>query len=167
MMKSRVSKASSLLDAFAGGRADYVMVDVEGFDDSVVYSLDLGRHRPKLIAFESRSCSVRPEALYDVVEFCSMRGYKAVGPVKANHVCIRDDRSAKPVAPAGASQGAEEAALPGAAGDFSGTAARGPAPRARHGPRAADKKWECGGMVPHPNCGGGLPGRTGPGSILI
>ena len=94
-------KASSLLDAFAGGRADYVMVDVEGFDDSVVYSLDLGRHRPKLIAFESKVMqSVRPEALYDVVEFCSMRGYKAVGPVKANHVCIRDDRSvAKPVTP--------------------------------------------------------------------
>ena len=69
------------------------MVDVEGFDDSVVYSLDLGRHSPKLIAFESKVMqSVRPEALYDVVEFCSMRGYKAVGPVKANHVCIRDDR---------------------------------------------------------------------------
>ena len=93
-------KASSLLDAFAGGRADYVMVDVEGFDDSVVYSLDLGRHRPRLIAFESKVMqSVRPEALFDVVEFCGQRGYKAVGPVKANHVCIRDDRS-KPVAPA-------------------------------------------------------------------
>ena len=78
------------------------MVDVEGFDDSVVYSLDLGRHRPKLIAFESKVMqSVRPEALFDVVEFCSMRGYKAVGPVKANHVCIRDDRPvATPVAPA-------------------------------------------------------------------
>ena len=45
--------------------------------------------------------SVRPEALYDVVEFCTMRGYKTVGPVKANHVCIRDDRPvATPVAPA-------------------------------------------------------------------
>merc|ERR1719263_1386834 len=77
------------------------MVDVEGFDDSVVYSLDLGRHRPRLIAFESKVMqSVRPEALYDVVEFCSMRGYKAVGPVKANHVCVRDDRApATPVAP--------------------------------------------------------------------
>ena len=73
-------KASSLLDAFAGGRADYVMVDVEGFDDSVVYSLDLGRHRPKLIAFESKVMqSVRPEALYDVVEFCSMRGIRRWG----------------------------------------------------------------------------------------
>ena len=30
-----------------------------------------------------------------------MRGYKAVGPVKANHVCVRDDRApATPVAPA-------------------------------------------------------------------
>ena len=96
-------KASALLDAFAGGRADYVMVDVEGFDDSVVYSLDLGRHRPRLIAFESKVMqSVRPEALYDVVEFCGQRGYKAIGPVKANHVCIRDDRSvAKPVTPPG------------------------------------------------------------------
>ena len=40
------------------------MIDVEGFDDSVVYSQDLGRHRPKLIAFESKVMqSVRPEAL--------------------------------------------------------------------------------------------------------
>lgn len=94
-------KASSLLDAFAGGRADYVMVDVEGFDDSVVYSLDLGRHRPKLIAFESKVMQgTRPEALYDVVEFCGQRGYKAIGPVKANHVCVRDDRPAPPVPPA-------------------------------------------------------------------
>ncbi len=95
-------KASALLDAFAGGRADYVMIDVEGFDDSVVYSLDLGRHRPRLIAFESKVMQgTRPEALYDVVEFCSMRGYKAVGPVKANHVCVRDDRApAQPAAPA-------------------------------------------------------------------
>ena len=85
-------EAAALLDAFAGGRAYFVMIDVVGFDDSVVYSLDLGRHRPRLIAFESKVMqSVRPEALYDVVEFCSMRGYKAVGPVKANHVCVRGD----------------------------------------------------------------------------
>ncbi len=95
-------KAASLLDAFVGGRADYVMVDVEGFDDSVVYSLDLGRHRPRLIAFESKVMqSVRPEALFDVVEFCGQRGYKTVGPVKANHVCVHDDRSVKPVTPPG------------------------------------------------------------------
>ena len=125
-------KASALLDAFAGVCiCGYIyMVDVEGFDDSVVYSLDLGRHRPKLIAFESKVMqSVRPEALYDVVEFCSMRGYKAVGPVKANHVCIRDDRSvprracqpATPPAPPATRAGLRgpepEALLPGAAGD--------------------------------------------------
>ena len=85
-------KAASLLDAFTGGTADYVMVDVEGFDDTVVYSLDLGSHRPKLIAFESKILQgKRPEALYDVVEFCAQRGYKAVGPVMANHVCVRGD----------------------------------------------------------------------------
>ena len=56
------------------------------------YSLDLGSHRPKLIAFESKILQgKRPEALYDVVEFCAQRGYKAVGPVMANHVCVRGD----------------------------------------------------------------------------
>ena len=59
---------------------------------TVVYSLDLGSHRPKLIAFESKILQgKRPEALYDVVEFCAQRGYKAVGPVMANHVCVRGD----------------------------------------------------------------------------
>ena len=48
--------------------------------------------RPKLIAFESKILQgKRPEALYDVVEFCAQRGYKAVGPVMANHVCVRGD----------------------------------------------------------------------------
>ena len=51
-----------------------------------------GSHRPKLIAFESKILQgKRPEALYDVVEFCAQRGYKAVGPVMANHVCVRGD----------------------------------------------------------------------------
>ena len=51
-----------------------------------------GSHRPKLIAFESKILQgKRPEALYDVVEFCAQRGYKPVGPVMANHVCVRGD----------------------------------------------------------------------------
>ena len=65
---------------------------LEDLGVSVVYSLDLGSHRPKLIAFESKILQgKRPEALYDVVEFCAQRGYKAVGPVMANHVCVRGD----------------------------------------------------------------------------
>ena len=55
-------KASSLLDAFAGGRADYVMVDVEGFDDSVVYN-GPGAPSAGTGASEARSCSVRPGGL--------------------------------------------------------------------------------------------------------
>ena len=52
----------------------------------------VGSHRPKLIAFESKILQgKRPEALYDVVEFCAQRGYKVVGPVMANHVCVRGD----------------------------------------------------------------------------
>lgn len=43
---------SELLDEFAMQEIDYIQVDVEGYDDEVLFSLDFSRHRPLFVRFE-------------------------------------------------------------------------------------------------------------------
>ena len=96
----RPVRPSQVLDAHAGGRADYVMIDVEGFDAEVLISLDLAKHRPRLVNFESKILQgKRPDALWKAAAFCMARGYFVVGPLRANHVCVRVDAPPRPRPP--------------------------------------------------------------------
>jgi len=53
--KVPVRKLSAVLDEHAKGRAiDFLKIDVEGTELSVLHSIDLKRHRPKIILLESK-----------------------------------------------------------------------------------------------------------------
>jgi hypothetical protein len=52
---------------------NFLNIDVEGLDDSIVRAIDFGRHRPELVCFEDALGSILPGA--DIAGFLGAQGY--------------------------------------------------------------------------------------------
>ncbi len=69
-----VRPLSSILMEAGVDRLDYLQVDTEGFDDEVLFSVDLDRHRPGFIRFER--IHLGPERLRRLDEHLRAAGYR-------------------------------------------------------------------------------------------
>lgn len=87
---------TKILEDLEVGRVDYLQVDVEGADDDVIRSLDLGRYRPRLICFESAHLSDRARGAilehltaYGYEEFAGLSGLDTVVGLRGGSGALR------------------------------------------------------------------------------
>ena len=93
-------KCSAASDLVASPDLDYVMIDVEGVDYQVLASLDLRKHRPLIIIFESKVMEdYTPGNLWKAAAFCVDHGYFVVRATfrPTNYVCVRTDADDVPL----------------------------------------------------------------------
>lgn len=86
---------NSLLDKHFPARApDLLTVDIEGFDEQVVRSVDLSRHRPLVICVETLSYSVdrREVKLHGVAEHLLPNGYMLYADTYINSIFVDEQR---------------------------------------------------------------------------
>ena len=99
-VESTPIRCSAASDLVASPDLDYVMIDVEGFDYEVLASLDLRKHRPLIIIFESKIMEANyPGNLWKAAAFCVDHGYFVVRATfrPTNYVCVRTDANDVPL----------------------------------------------------------------------
>ena len=102
--RTPVRRLASVLDEHASGRTiDFLSVDVEGAELSVLAGADLQRHRPKLILAESRlpvtvSMVDRffevPDRTVEYAKFLAPRGYQLIYRDGLNDFFVADEHAA-------------------------------------------------------------------------
>merc|ERR1712216_527409 len=79
---------AALVDTVLGGRVDYVLIDVEGFEHEVMTTMNLARHRPHLITYEFKVMEMKkPVDGWRANEICLENGYYMHKPQNAERVC--------------------------------------------------------------------------------
>jgi len=71
-----VYTATDLVEKAGLDHIDCLIIDVEGYDDVVLRSLDLTRYQPEVITIEHRH--IRGTRHDDIIQFCRSNGYQAL-----------------------------------------------------------------------------------------
>jgi FkbM family methyltransferase len=90
----QASTVTDIVDKyFSGGKPQFLSLDVEGYDEKIIRSIDFDRWSPIIICCETVSFAMKgkSEKNYSIMEFLKSSGYMVYGDTNINTIFVRED----------------------------------------------------------------------------